>query len=139
MSDHPDAAIAREEITRYYADRVAKAQAALDKAQAELDECRRQQAVWTGRGEITAEGANDALALTMEVALLVSHSTSRFQKAAWAAISNRGNAELRAEADEAQKREEALRRWLTAQGFDLGAMALPEPASARVRGGRTRA
>ncbi len=138
MPEHSDTVIAREEIARYYADRVAEAQAAVAKAQAELDECQRRQTSWATRAEITAE-RTDKLALTIEVAPLVSHSTSRFQKAAWASIQNPGHAGLRAEADEAGQREEALRRWLTAEGYDLGAMALPEPACARSRGRGIRA
>jgi seryl-tRNA(Sec) selenium transferase len=124
-----DEVLAREEVTRFYTDRVTEARAELAKAQAEVDRCEREQAAWIERGHIT----NEAMAgtLRMEVVLIVSHSSSRYQKAGFAAMKKSGDSVLRAVAEDADRRQEALRRWLTAEGYDLGAMALPEPKSKR--------
>lgn len=134
VDQHPDAALAREEITRYYEDRVAEARAALAKAQALLDEREAAHTAWTQRGEIEPEGR--AGSLRMEAVLIVSHASSRYMQAAQKTIANRGNAELGAAAEAASEREQELRRWLTAQGYDLGAMALPAPEEKPARGWR---
>jgi len=123
--EHPDATLAREEISRYYEDQVAEARAELAEAQALLDRREQQRLAWAERGEITAEAR--AGSLRMEAVLIVSHAVSRYQRAANAALEKRGDRELHAAAEAAGERERALRRWLTAQGYDLGAMALPAP------------
>lgn len=123
--EHPDAAAARGEISRYYEDRAAEARAALAEAQAELDTREQELTAWTQRGEITAEGV--AGSLRMEAVLIVSHSTSRYMQAAHASFDHRGDQTLHAAAEAASDRQEALRRWLTAKGYDLGDLALPAP------------
>lgn len=129
VDQHPDAAAAREEITAYYDNRIDEARAAVAKAQAELDRHTAARAAFLDRGEITVEGA--AGHLHMGAILIVSYSVGRYQRAASAAIDNRGNATLQAAAEAAGDRERALRRWLTAKGYTLGDMALPPPPTGR--------
>ncbi len=50
--EHPDATLAREEISRYYEDQVAEARAELAEAQALLDRREQQRLAWAERGEI---------------------------------------------------------------------------------------
>ncbi len=123
---HPDGVVARKEITRYYTDRVAEARAALAEAQERLAAREREQAAWTERGQITHKAM--AGRLNMTATLIASHSIDRYQKAAQAVIGRRGG---RAEAERLGERERALRRWLTAQGHNLGALALPAPTPRR--------
>lgn len=128
----PDEAIAREEITRYYEDRVTEARAALDKAQQKFDARVRERIEWHAAGRITHDGMDGKT--VGEASMISSHATSRYMKAAQAAIYRGGD---RAEAERLGEREKALRRWLTAQGHDLGALAEPAPeASKRKRGKR---
>src|SRR6266511_4609355 len=82
--EHPDATLAREEISRYYEDQVAEARAELAEAQALLDRREQQRLAWAERGEITAEAR--AGSLRMEAVLIVSHAVSRYQRAANAAV-----------------------------------------------------
>jgi len=127
-----DETIAREEIDRYFEDRCAEAEAAVEAAQAELNKRHALRAAWVDRSEIVAPpGPNPALALKMEISLITSHAGSRYLHAANKAIANRGDADLLAAAEDASVREKALRRWLTKQGYDLGALALPEPKTKR--------
>lgn len=141
---HPDEVVAREEITSYYADRLAEADEALTAAQdvyrARLAEMDR----WAERGEITPDAVGR---IDMAPGNIASHAISRYQqacrpllaqmRAVGGLVVNTDPAaarELRAEAERLGEREKALRRWLTAQGHDLGALAEPQPG--RKRGGR---
>ena len=143
--EHPDAAVAREEITRYYDERVVKAGEALAKAQAELARLVSERAAWTERGEITPDivGGTD-----MAPGAIASASIGRWQQACkpllaqMEAVGGRvvnrdpaGARRMRAEADRLAERDKALRRWLTAQGYDLGALAEPPSARPRRRAG----
>lgn len=129
--EHSDA-VAREEITRYYADRLAEAEAALAAAEdayrarlAEMD-------TWTERGEITPDVVGE---MNMAPSAIASASSSRYFAASNAAIYRGGDRE---EALRLGERDQALRRYLTAKGHgpDLGALAVPPPND--LRGGRSR-
>jgi len=140
---HPDEAVAHEEIGRYYGDRVDEARKLLAEAQATLARHLAEEEAWTSRQEITPDviGQTD-----MAPIMISSASTSRYHQAckpllaqmeaAGGRVVNRdpvGARRMRAEAERLGERDKALRRWLTAQGYDLGAMAEPPPASRRTR------
>lgn len=133
----PDEVIAREEIGRYYADRLAEADAALTAAQdvyrTRLAEMER----WADRGEITPDVVGR---IDMAPGDIASHAWGRYHKACRPLLAQMrpaenglvintspGAASLRAEAERLGEREKALRRWLTAQGHDLGPLAEPQP------------
>jgi len=132
---HPDAAVAKEEVTRYYTDRLNEAEETLAAATAARANRLLDLNVWLARDEITSEGmAGD---LHMAALSIVGHAQSRFMAAARASIDSRSDAALRAAVDDVQARMEALRRWLTAEGYGLGVDALPAPEeSKRGRGKR---
>lgn len=134
---HPDEQVAHEEIGRYYDDRVTEAEQALANAQAALAQRQAEQQAWVSRKEITP----DVVGMTDMAPIVISSvSTSRYQQAVkpildqmdtvGGRVVNRSAdaGRLRAEAERLGEREKALRRWLTAQGHDLGAMAEPPPA-----------
>ncbi len=134
--EHPDAQVAREEITRYYDDEVARAARGLEEAQARLVEATTARTAWAERGEITPE--NKAGPIDMTALVIVGKSQDRYHQATQkllGTLDTRGgpvvnicdNTALREEAERLGQREKALRRWLTAQGHDLGVMAEPPP------------
>ncbi len=138
--------IAREEIAQHYADRVDEARRAYDEAtvrlRAELRAAEQAKAEWERTGQITTRHPvpvqpeiHDAH-LRMEVFAITADSSGRYIQAAKAAIARRGDAELRAAAETAHVRQEALRRWLAAQGYPIEADA-EQPGHTR-RGGSSR-
>jgi hypothetical protein len=119
--------IAREEIGQHYADRVAEARRAYDEAtaklRADLRAAQQAQAEWQRTGQITTRHpvrpeVRDAH-LRMEVFSITADSSGRYLAAAKAAIDRRGDAGLHAAAETARARQEALRRWLAAQGYPV--------------------
>lgn len=119
--------IAREEITQHYADQVADARKAYEEAAAALAAAERARDAWTSRGQITSANRgvdpDNPVFIANQVLRITADSQSRYMAAARVAIDNRGDAQLHAEAEEARDRSEALLRWLTAQGHELGALA----------------
>jgi len=135
--EHPDAHVARQEISRYYSERADDARAALAEAQARLDARERELTAWNERGQISADVPAGAIDLTAVV--IESVTTGRYLDAARAAIYQRpGDPAALEEAEQARQRSEALRRWLTAEGYDLGSRALPAPQDTRRRAGTRR-
>jgi hypothetical protein len=139
---HPDAAVAHEEIARYFEDQVAGAREKLEWAQAEMVRAVAARTAWTERGEIPAAMSGR---IDMAATWIASASISRYQQACHlllgqlqavggvgSGVVNRDpNAgQMRAEAERLGEREKALRRWLTAQGHDL--MAATWIASASI-------
>lgn len=134
--DTPDATVAREEITRYYEDRVADAERRWREAVAELARREAERGAWLERGEITPDMAGGS---DMAPGAIASALISRYQaacrplldqmRAVGGLVVNRdpNAAQMRAEAERLGERDKALRRWLTAQGYDLGALAEPLP------------
>ncbi len=144
---HPDQQIAHEEITRYYDERVDEARRALAAARAVLDERLTEQAAWRDRREITPDVVGNTDLAPHSIA---GASIDRYHEASRPLIAqmdtvggrvvNRSSdaARLRAEAERCGEREKALRRWLTAQGHDLGALAEPPAKGPRAQRGRRR-
>lgn len=129
MTANADEVIAREEIAAYYSGRLEEARQELERAQAAFDAAVSERDAWEADGEITAHpGAGYDLA----VHAIVARANSTYLSAANAAIYRDGSREAAATA---RARDEALRRWLTAQGHDLGALAIPAPTQ---RGRRSR-
>lgn len=144
VDEHPDARVAREEIFAYYAERVAAAKADLEEALAEVGVWQERREVWRTTGAVPGDvvGRTD-----MEPLAIAGRSMDRYQRAASRAVDLMGPgksavelAEAMRVAEELGERDKALRRWLTAQGHDLGAVALPPPAEPPLsrRGGRRR-
>lgn len=139
---HPDEVVAHEEIGRYYADQVTEARQALADAQAKLAKREEWLEAWTDRREITPDvvGSTD-----MAPVMISAASTGRYQAAcqpllrqmeavAGRVVNRAPNApQMRAEAERLGDREKALRRWLTAKGHDLGALAEPPTEERRSR------
>ena len=73
----PDDRVAREEITRFFDDRVAEATAALRKAEAELRDRESARALWHATGR-----AGAATSRLGEAAFVASPAMGRYQKAA---------------------------------------------------------
>lgn len=144
---HPDQEVARREIGRFYADQVAqaeidlaKAQQAVANAEAALAARQHEQAAWQQHGTITPHMLGDhdqagddivwALWGRVQAAtrpLLAQLATDRGQVVNTSPDADR----LCAAADTAQQRMDATRRWLTAKGYDLGALAQPRPPKPR--------
>lgn len=125
-----DEQIAREEITRYYEDRLAEADEALTAAQDTYRSRLAEHDAWQRDGHITPDRVGR---MDMAPGAIVSASLSRYEKAADAAIFRGGD---RAEAQRLGQREKALRRWLTAQGHGPSLGALAEPAPDQRKGRR---
>lgn len=122
--EHPDAPVARELVTGYYEERAEEAREALAKAQALFDARFAELVAWTHHGEIT----HDTLAgrIDMTPHAIVAHADSAHMAAMRAAIPELGgkrSAATLAAAEDAKQRAQAVRRWLTAQGFRLGELA----------------
>ena|SRR5688572_22597686 len=126
---HPDEQVAREEITRYYEDQIAEADEALTAAQDTYRRRLADQDAWRQRGEITADPVADT---DMGPLAIVAAAQARYHAAAFKAIYEGGD---KAEAERLGEREKALRRWLTANGHDLGPLAEPARQQRR-KGGR---
>lgn len=127
-----DEQIAREEISAYYAEQFAKARQAFEAAVTRQAEAEQALAAWEQRGEITFTSRDACISEKLaaelrrvDLVMITNHSMSRYMLAAKSAIERPGDAELHAAALAAQERERALRRWLTAQGYDLGLDAAP--------------
>jgi hypothetical protein len=143
-----DERIAREEIERFYAERVSARQAAFDKAAAELAAAQRLMATWHNTGKIAPMWPESnrhreeltALAIADEA---VNRHTSAMQDAirpilhaptcseamaeARRISTSPDAADLLKTAEDLGGRAEALCRWLTAQGYDLGLWSAPGP------------
>ncbi len=117
---HPDAAVARQEIRRYYADQVTAAQAALAEASQRLAAADRALAAWDNRGQITpADGRTTPLpGECCPCYLILAEAQSRWMAAAHKVIDNPHDEQLRAAAQAAEDRERALIRWLSDTGHD---------------------
>lgn len=120
----PDEAIAREEIDAFYRELIADAQAAVAVAQQALARAVARRDVWSNTGTPPRDPLRD---LDMEVLAIVGRGTEAYRRAAMSAIEKPGDRGLRETAEQARCRDEAVRRWLTARGYGLGALALPAP------------
>jgi hypothetical protein len=135
--EHPDTAIAREEITRYYEHQLSEARTALAEAQHRFDTAAQQKAEWTRNGRITPDMLGDLDLAAHEIAAFAIdrwHQACKPLLNQMRAVGGRvvntdpeAARTLRAEVDRLGAREVALRRWLTAHGYDLGALAEPAP------------
>ena len=104
----PDERVAREEISRYYAERLAEADEQLTRAQDAYRARLAEQEAWEQRGEITPD-VSGGTNLTPGLLIIAS---------------------MRCGGPDG-----ALRRWLTENGYDLGPLAEPSPDQPRKRKG----
>ncbi len=149
-----DERIAREEIERFYVDRVAARQATLDKAAAELAAAQRLLTAWRDTGEIAPmwpeanphrqkltalaiadEAMNRHTAAMQEAVRPVLHAPTVGAAMAEARRINTSPdiAKLRKAAEDLGDRAKALCRWLTARGYDLGPWSVTDSKTRKRR------